>query len=110
MTRQLLPTLRRRILVGALGFALVGGTLATVLIARGPTQETAGQQDVIPHLMPDVGGLHSESQGTGAAPRVAIHPGIRLIPPAGGPVSAYGGAPSGPTFLPAHNKGLTRRH
>lgn len=103
-----MATMKRRILVGGLGVVLAGGTCATLLIARSPThgEENAGQVRVIPHLVPDEGGLHSGSQGSSSAPHVvARNPDIRLIPSAGGPVSAYGGAPGGPTFLPAHRKG-----
>ena len=102
--RQRTLTLRRRLLMGALGVAIAGGILAAVLVTRSPIQgpETAGQPSVVPHLVPDIGGLHSGLQGTSSAPHVAVHPGIRVIPSAGGPVSAYGGAPSGATILPAH--------
>ena len=108
MLRQPILTLRRRLLVTALGVVLAGGTCAAVLVLRGPTRgpETAGQRDVTPHLVPDVGGLHSGSQGPSSAPKVTtVNPGIKLIPSAGGPVSLYGGAPGGATFLPAHDKG-----
>lgn len=101
-------SLRRRVLVAALGVVLAAGTWAAVLVLRGPTQgpETAGQREVIPHLVPDVGGLHSGSHGPSSAPKVTtVNPGIKLIPSAGGPVSLYGGAPGGPTFLPARHKG-----
>jgi hypothetical protein len=93
--------------VAALGVVLAGGICAAVLGTRSPTQgpETAGQPGVLPHLVPDVGGLHAGSQGTSSAPHVSGHPGIRLIPSAGGPVSAYGGAPSASTLLPAKRKG-----
>lgn len=108
MIRGPILTLRRRLPVAALGVVLAGGTCAAVLVMSGPTQgpETAGQRDVIPHLVPDVGGLHSGSQGPSSAPKVTtVNPGIKLIPSAGGPVSLYGGAPGGPTFLPVHDKG-----
>ena len=107
VTRQPILTLRTRLFVAALGVVLAGGICAALLVTRSPTQgpETAGQPGVIPHLVPDVGGLHSGSQGTTSAPHVSVHPGIRLIPSAGGPVRVYGGAPSGATFLPARSKG-----
>ena len=108
MIRQPILTLRRRLLMGILGVVLAGGTCAALLVMRGPTQgpETAGQRDVIPNLVPDVGGLHSRSQGPSSAPKVTtVNSGIKLIPSAGGPVSLYGGAPGGATFLPAHDKG-----
>ena len=91
--------------MAASGVALAGGILATVLITRSPTlgPETPGHPRVIPHLVPDNGGLHPGSRGTSSGPEGAVHPGITLIPPVGGPVSAYGGA--GETFRPAHRKG-----
>ena len=100
-------TLRRRLFVAALGVVLAGGIGAAVLVTRSSTQgpESAGQPGVIPHLVPDVGGLRSGSQRTSSAPQVSDHPGIRLIPSAGGPVSAYGGAPLDGTFLPAQRTG-----
>jgi hypothetical protein len=78
--------------VATMGVVLAGGICAAVLVTRSPTQgpESAGQPGVIPHLVPDVGGLHSESQG------------IRLVSPAGGPVHVYGCA--GATFAPARSK------
>jgi hypothetical protein len=93
--------------VAALGVVLAGGICAAVLVTRSPTlgPESAGQPGVIPNLVPDVGGLHSGSQGTSSALQGAVHSGITLIPSAGGPVSAYGGAPSGGTSRPAHRKG-----
>lgn len=108
MIRQPILTLRQRLLVAALGVVLVVGTCTAVLVMRSPTQgpETASQPGVIPHLVPDVGGLHSGSQGPSSAPKVTtVNPGIKLIPSAGGPVSLYGGAPGGATFFPAHDKG-----
>lgn len=101
MARQ---PLTRRLLVGAAVAALLAGALVVALVLRGPSQEVA-QPSVVPHLVPDVGGLHSGTHGTTSAPNVAGHPDIKLIPSAGGPVSAYGGAPSGATFLPAQKKG-----
>ena len=107
VARQHTPTLRRRLFVAALGVVVAGGIGAAVLVTRSPTQgpETAGRP-----------GRHSASRarsrrtpigswGTTSAPQVTDHPGIRLIPSAGGPVSAYGGAPSASTFLPAQKKG-----
>lgn len=108
VTRQPILTLRKRLFVAALGVVLAGGICAAVLVTRSPTQgpEVAGQPSVIPHLVPDVGGLHSGSQSRSSTPKVTtVNPRIKLIPSAGGPVSAYGGAPSGPTFLPAQGKG-----
>jgi hypothetical protein len=92
--------------MAALGVVLAGGICAAVLVTRSPTQgpEIAGQPGVILHLVPDVGGVHSGSQGTSSAPH-SILPGIRLIPSAGGPVRVYGGAPTGPTFRPTRSKG-----
>lgn len=107
VTRQLILTPRRRLLAAALGVLLAGGISAAVLVTLSPTQgpEIAGQPSVIPHLVPDVGGLHPDSQDTSSAPHTSVHPGIRLIPSAGGPVRVYGGAPSGAIFLPTGSKG-----
>jgi hypothetical protein len=107
VTPQPTAALRRRLLAGALGLALAGGTCAAVLLVHGPTQgrENAGQPGVTPHLVPDVGGLSSGSQSTSSAPRVvAVNPNVELIPSAGGPVRAYGGAPGGATFVPVHGE------
>jgi hypothetical protein len=103
VTLQPTLTLRRRLFVAVLGLVLAGGICAAVLAIGSPTRgpETAGQPSVIPHLVPDVGELHSGSQSTSSAPRTSVHPGIRLIPSAGGPVRVYGGAPSASTLLPA---------
>lgn len=93
--------------MATLGVVLAGGISAAALVTRSPTQgpETAGQPVVIPHLVPDVGGFHSGSKSTSSAPHVSVHPGIRLIPSAGGPVRVYGGAPSAATtFHPARSK------
>lgn len=91
----------------ALRVVLAGGICAAVLVVRGPTQEpeSAGVPVVIPHLVPDVGGPRSGSQDTSSAPQVSVHPGIRLIPSAGGPVQVYGGAPSQATFHSAPGLG-----
>ena len=64
-------TLRRRLFVAALGIVLAGGICAALLVTRGPAQgpASAGQRTVIPHLVPDTGGLHAGSQGTSSAPR-----------------------------------------
>lgn len=107
MARQSIATTgRRRLLVGALGVALASATCATVLLVGNPTGgKKADQPSVVPHLVPDVGGLHSGSHGTTSAPQATDHPGIRLIPSAGGPVRVYGGVPSGPTYLPVQKKG-----
>jgi hypothetical protein len=107
VTRLPVLALRRRLLVAALGLVLAGGICAAVLVSRSPTQgpESAGQSGIIPHLVPDVGGLHSGSQGTSSAPHASVHTGTRLIPSAGGSVRVYGGAPTGATFSPARNKG-----
>lgn len=90
--------------MGAATAALIAGALVVALVLREPSEEVA-QPNVVPHLVPDVGGLHSGTKGTTSAPHVAVHPDIKLIPSAGGPVSAYGGAPSGATFIPAQKKG-----
>lgn len=81
MARQ---PLTRRLLVGAAAAALIAGALVVALVLRGPSQEVA-QPSVVPHLVPDVGGLHSGSQTRSSAPKVTtVNPGIRLIPSAGG--------------------------
>ena len=98
----------RRLLVGAAGVALVAGAGAAALVGPGPNHGAGAANQpvgVVPHLVPDVGTLHPGSQGTSSAPHVGVLPGIRLIPSAGGPVSAYGGSPGGATFLPAQKKG-----
>jgi hypothetical protein len=103
MARQSISTGRRRLLVGV-GVALVSATCATVLLVGSPTHggNKGDEPGIIPHLVPDVGGLNSGSQSSSSAPKVmTVNPGIKLIPSAGGPVSANGGAPSGATFLPA---------
>jgi hypothetical protein len=41
--------------------------------------------------VPEAGGLHTLSQGPASATQVTPNPSIRLIPPAGSPVKAYGG-------------------
>lgn len=108
VARQPRLTLRKRFVVAVLGVVLAGGICAAVLVTRSSTQgpETAGQMGVIPHLVPDVGGLHSGPQNSRSTPKVTtVNPGIKLIPSAGGPVSANGGAPSGPAFRPARGKG-----
>jgi hypothetical protein len=93
--------------VAALGVVFAGGICAAVLVPRSPTQgpQDAGQPGVIPHLVPDFAGLHSGSQATSSIARVSVHPGLRLIPSAGGPVRVYGGAPDASTSLPARTKG-----
>ena len=105
MTREAMFTLRR-VFVAALGVVLAGGICAALLVTRSPTQgpDNAGQPAVIPHLVPDTGGLDAGSQGTSSAPHVSDHPGIRLIPSAGGSVRVYGGAPDAGTFLPVQKK------
>jgi hypothetical protein len=107
VTRQSILTLRKRLLVAALGVVLVGGVCGVVLETRSPTQgpEGARQPGIIPHLVPDVGGLHSGSQGATSPLHDSAHPGIRLIPSAGGAVRVYGGAPSGAIFRPVRSKG-----
>lgn len=67
---------------------------------QGSQEPISGQHDVVPHLVPDVGGLHAGSQGSTSAPKATSKPGIRLIPSAGAPVKVYGGAPGGATFVP----------
>jgi hypothetical protein len=94
--------------LGALGVALAAGTWATVLIMQDPTQseENGGQPSVVPHLVPDIGGLESGSKATSSAPHViVVNPNVKLIPSAGGPVRVYGGAPGGATFAPVHGDG-----
>ena len=95
--RQPGRTLRRWLYLAALGVVLAGGICAAILLTQSPTQgpQRAGQSGVIPHLVPDVGGLHAGSLGTSSVSHASVHPGIRLIPSAGGPVRVYGGAPSG---------------
>ena len=99
-------TLRRRLFVAAFGIVLAGGICAALLGTRGAVQgpDSAGQRAVIPHLVPDTGGLHTGSQGTSSAPRVSDQPRVRLIPSAGGPVRVYGGTPDAGTFLPVKQK------
>jgi hypothetical protein len=67
---------------------------------QGSQEPISGQHGVVPHLVPDVGGLHAGSQGPTSAPKATSKLGIRLIPSAGAPVKVYGGAPGGGTFVP----------
>jgi hypothetical protein len=104
VTEQVSITLRRRITIALTGTVLVGGALLGILAMRSGQAPIAGQRDVIPQLVPDIGGLHAGSQGPTAAPKVASEPGIRLIPSAGAPVKAYGGAPGGTIFVPVERQ------
>ena len=66
--QSIATTGRLRLLVGALGVALASATCATVLLVGNPTGgKKADQPGIIPHLVPDVGGLHSGSHGTTSA-------------------------------------------
>lgn len=95
----------RRLRVAVIGIAMIGAGTA-VWLAHGSGQPAAvtGQRNVVPHLAPDVGTLHAGSQGPTSSPKVEHRTGIVLIPSAGGPVTAYGGAPGAPTFVPAQKR------
>jgi hypothetical protein len=92
-------TLRHRI-IAVSGVALIGGIAVGVFAVQGSYTPLTGQNNVVPNLVPDVGGLHAGSQGSTSAPKTAAKPGIRLIPSAGAPVKAFGGSPGGATFVP----------
>jgi hypothetical protein len=92
-------TLRHRI-IAVSGVALIGGIAVGVFAVQGSYTPLTGQNNVVPNLVPDVGGLHAGSQGSTSAPKTAAKPAIRLIPSAGAPVKAFGGSPGGATFVP----------
>lgn len=95
-------------MVAGLCIVLAAGTCTAVLAMHAETgsSKNNGQPvGVVPHLVPDVGGLHAGSQSPAAAPHAAVSPEIRLIPSAGGPVNAYGGASAnGANSLPTKEK------
>lgn len=98
-------TLRHPLVIVATTIVLVGGVGAGVLAEQSSQRPITGQRNVVPHLVPDTGGLHAGSQGSTSAPKAASQPAIRFIPSAGAPVKAYGGTPSGATFVPVtHEK------
>ena len=98
VTRQLILTPRRRLLAAALGVLLAGGISAAVLVTLSPTQgpEIAGQPSIaIPHLVPDVGGLHPDSQDTSSALTPRCTPASDSFPRRVVLFRVYGGAPAG---------------
>ena len=102
VVKRLSITLRHPLVVAIAALVLIGGVGAGVLAEQQSSQGSiGGQRNVVPHLVPDTGGLHARSQGSTSAPKAAPQSGIRLIPSAGAPVRAYGGSPGGATFVPA---------
>jgi hypothetical protein len=103
---EVMPGLRltftQRLAAVVVGIAMTGCAWGLVLVAQTSTpQSAAAPHNVVPHLVPDGDGLHAGSPGTTAAPKAnAQQPAIRLIPSAGGPVTAFGGAPGGTTGVP----------
>lgn len=98
MLKRMPVNLRNRLVIAVTAVFLIGGVLAL----HGGQVPITGQRGVVPHLVPDTGGLHAGSQGSSSASK--SEPGIHLIPSAGAPVKAYGGSPSGATFVPVKHR------
>lgn len=93
--------MKRRVSLVVITVAIgCAGTSVAILAQTSDETPIAGQHNVVPHLVPDVGGLQWGSPGATATPKVAAQPDIHLIPSAGGPIDAYGGSPDGATIVP----------